>query len=162
MRAALLFTIISLASMRAEADGHTWFSDIDIESMYFYTSMYTTHYDPDPDHVNDQNMLGIELETDDRRLFGLSLFDNSFGQKSQYLYTGYRWERQRAPRWLYFKLTGGLLHGYRDPYEDKIPFNDYGVAPAIVPSVGISYKNFNAEFSQLGLAAGMVTAGFTF
>lgn len=128
---------------------------------FLYTSLYTRHYDPDPDHVNDQNMLGFENETGRNRLWGLAIFDNSFGQESQYLYLGQKWRAFESDRW-YYKLTGGLLHGYDEPYEDKIPFNDLGVAPAIVPALGYRNKSFFAEFSQLGLAAGMVTAGFVF
>ena len=128
---------------------------------FLYTSLYTKHYDPDPDHVNDQNMLGFESETGRNRLWGLAMFDNSFGQESQYLYLGQKWRAFESDRW-YYKLTGGLLHGYKEPYEDKIPLNDLGVAPAIIPTLGHRQKSFFAEFNQLGLSAGMVTAGFVF
>lgn len=133
----------------------------DTTETFLYTSLYTKHYDPDPDHVNDQNMLGFESETGRNRVWGLAIFDNSFGQESQYLYLGQKWRAFESDRW-YYKLTGGLLHGYKEPYEDKIPFNDLGVAPAIIPGLGYRYKSFFAEFSQLGLAAGMVTVGFVF
>ena len=136
-------------------------SKLGIEHSYLYSSLYTKHYDPDPDHVNDQNMIGLEVQTTDNRIFGLSLFDNSFGQESEYLYAGYKYRAFNSDQW-YFKLSGGLIHGYKEPYEDKIPLNDLGVAPAIVPTIGVQYKNFAAEFSQLGLAAGMITAGFKF
>ena len=133
----------------------------DTTETFLYTSLYTKHYDPDPDHVNDQNMLGFESETGLNRVWGLAIFDNSFGQESQYLYLGQKWRAFDSDRW-YYKLTGGLLHGYKEPYEDKIPFNDLGVAPAIIPGLGYRNKSFFAEFSQLGLAAGMVTVGFVF
>ena len=128
---------------------------------YLYTSLYTRHYDPDPDHVNDQNMLGYESETGRNRLWGLAMFDNSFGQESQYLYLGQKWRAFESDRW-YYKLTGGLLHGYKEPYEDKIPLNELGVAPAIIPALGYRQRSFFAEFTQLGLSAGMVTVGFVF
>ena len=131
---------------------------LDIETGYVYSSLYTRHYDPDPDHVNDQNMLGLEFETRNRRVFGLSIFDNSFGQDSEYLYAGYKFRAFESDRW-YYKITGGLIHGYRGEYKDKIPLNEMGVAPVIIPSIGVQHKNFVAEFSQLGLAAGMITAG---
>ena len=50
----------------------------------------------------------------------------------------------------YFKLTGGLLHGYKEPYDDKIPLNDLGVAPAILPTLGFQYKFFVAEANLAG------------
>ena len=133
----------------------------EIEKRYLFTSLYTTHYDPEPDHNNDQNMLGFENEYGSNRLWGFAMFDNSFGQESQYVYLGRKWRAFNSDRW-YYKLTAGLLHGYKEPYEDKIPFNDYGVAPAIIPSLGYRNKSFFAEFVQLGLSAGMITVGVSF
>jgi hypothetical protein len=57
---------------------------------------------------------------------------------------------------------GGLLHGYKEPYEDKIPLNQLGVAPAIVPALGFRYKWFIAEANLGGLAVVTVTAGVRF
>ena len=138
-----------------------WSTEWEFKRTYLYSSLYTRHYDPEPEHVNDQNLIGFEGQTADNRVLGLAIFDNSFGQRSEYLYFGRIHKPFRSKRW-YVKLTGGVLHGYKEPYEDKIPFNDLGVAPAIIPGLGYRYKSFFAEFSQLGLAAGMVTAGFIF
>jgi len=126
-----------------------------------YASLYTTHYDPKPEHVNRQNMLGFELETEEKQVYGLAIFDNSFGQNSEYLYTGKKWHNFRSER-MYFKLTGGLLHGYKEPYENKIPLNDLGIAPALVLTLGYQHKGLVIEFSQLGLSAGIITVGFAF
>ena len=62
----------------------------------------------------------------------------------------------------YFKITGGLLHGYKEPYEDKIPMNQLGIAPAIVPTFGVKYKRVFTELQILGTAAITWTAGFNF
>jgi len=161
----LLFVMLALAVSSARAQEIDWYPDLTrdlgIERSFVYSSLYTTHYDPKPEHVNDQNMLGFEIETEEKQVFGLSVFDNSFGQKSKYLYMGQKWHNFSSER-AYFKLTGGLLHGYKEPYDDKIPFNDLGVAPVLVPTFGYQHKGLAIEFSQLGLAAGMITAGFTF
>ncbi len=132
-----------------------------VEGWYAFTSVYTRHFDPEPDHNNDQNLLGLELWMNNRWLFGFSAFDNSFGQNSQYLYVGYRWDLFDSPHW-YLKLTGGLLHGYKEPYEDKIPLNGLGVAPAIVPTFGFRYRSWNTEVSVAGTSAVVVTTGITF
>lgn len=133
----------------------------EIEQRYLYTSLYTKHYDPKPEHVNKQNMLGFENEYEHNRLWGLAMFDNSFGQESQYLYVGKKWSAFYTDRW-YYKVTGGLLHGYEGRYEDKIPLNDLGVAPAIIPAIGYRDKSVFAEFTQLGLSAGLITIGVAF
>ena len=62
-----------------------------IESWTLQTSLYTTHFEPEPDHVNDQNLVAIETYFDRGWLAGIALFDNSFGQNSQMLYMGKTW-----------------------------------------------------------------------
>lgn len=164
---ALLLVLTAFFAGPALAEknpGSQWLSELkslNAEETYVYTSLYTTHYDPEPDHVNDQNMLGFENGLGGVRLWGLAIFDNSFGQESQYLYLGQKWRAFESDQW-YYKLTAGLLHGYKEPYDDKIPLNDLGVAPAIVPALGYRNKSFFAEFSQLGLAAGLITVGVAF
>ena len=127
----------------------------------FRTSLYTKHWDPDPEHVNNSKLLNIELEAKSGWIYGFAHFDNSFGQPSQYLYAGRSWPMFKKD-WAYFKLTGGLLHGYKEPYEDKIPLNGLGVAPAIIPTFGLKYKRVHTELQILGAAAITVTAGFSF
>ncbi len=161
----LVLTAFFAGPVLAEKNpGSQWLGklkSLNVEETYVYTSLYTTHYDPEPDHVNDQNMLGFENGLGGVRLWGLAIFDNSFGQESQYLYLGQKWRAFESDQW-YYKLTAGLLHGYKEPYDDKIPLNDLGVAPAIVPALGYRNKSFFAEFSQLGLAAGLITVGVAF
>ena len=134
---------------------------MEIAEWRFQTSLYTKHWSDDPDHVNNQKLINIEFETTNRWLYGFAHFDNSFGQPSQYLYAGYSWPLF-GKDWTYFKLTGGFLHGYKEPYDDKIPLNDLGVAPAIVPTFGFRYKRVFTELQILGTAAITVTAGFSF
>ena len=127
----------------------------------FQTSLYTKHWDADPEHVNNQKLLNIEIETTTRWIYGFANFDNSFGQPSQYLYAGYSWPLL-GKDWTYFKLTGGFLYGYKGDFEDKIPLNGLGVAPAIVPTFGLKYKRVFTELQILGNSAITVTAGFSF
>lgn len=134
---------------------------LDIAEWRFQTSIYTHHWSSDPDHVSNSKLLGIEFETTTRWIGGFAYFDNSFGQPSQYLYAGYQWPMFKS-EWAYFKLTGGVLHGYKDPYEDKIPLNGLGIAPAIVPAFGFKYKRVLSEIQILGTAAVTLTVGFNF
>jgi hypothetical protein len=88
----LVLTAFFAGPVLAEKNpGSQWLGklkSLNAEETYVYTSLYTTHYDPEPDHVNDQNMLGFENGLGGVRLWGLAIFDNSFGQESQYLYLG--------------------------------------------------------------------------
>jgi hypothetical protein len=62
---------------------------------------------------------------------------------------------------LYFKLSAGVLHGYTGPYQHKIPLNDSGIAPAIVPSVGYCLNRFCSELVVFGAAGALLTFGVT-
>jgi len=161
MLLVLLFLFSGSGLAQDDTENNQQGSGWEVDQWYVFTSLYTQHFDEDPDHVNNQKMLGLESQMKNQWVFGLAVFDNSFGQNSQYLYTGYKWDLFGSQLW-YFKLTGGLLHGYKEPYEDKIPLNELGVAPAIVPTLGFQYKFFVAEANLGGLAVLTITAGIAF
>ncbi len=126
------------------------------------TSVYTKHYHYNPEHNNHQHLINLEYQRVDQWVFGGSQFDNSFNQSSQYFYAGKRYQPLTSLPDMHFKITGGLIHGYKDQYKDKIPLNALGVAPAIVPAVGVSGKLFSGEINFLGVAGYMLTLGVHF
>lgn len=151
----------------AAADGRnadTWLRDGD--RIYVGFSPYTEHFRHNPEYAKHSYLveLGIQSNYDrvwgsDATLFGLAVFKNSYGQPSQYLYWGQQWD---IKPWLYAKVTAGLLHGYKGKYKNNIPFNGAGVAPAIIPSMGLRYGNFRVEGIVLGFSALMFNVGYTF
>lgn len=125
------------------------------------TSVYTRHFSPSPEHNNRQNLIGLERNEASGLVYGGGTFRNSFAQRSVYGYVGKRFNSSRYPA-VYLKVTGGLLHGYRGQYRDKIPLNRYGVAPVIIPGVGINLGPVVAEAVLLGASAAMFNVGFRF
>lgn len=121
------------------------------------TSAYTRHFSADSDHQDHQKLLGLEYNQASGWLYGGALFRNSFDQPSQYAYVGMRWENDRWP--VYAKLSGGLIHGYKGDYKDKIPLNQLGIAPAIIPAVGTHWGPVTAEMLLLGNSAVMLNLG---
>jgi len=86
-------------------------------------------------------------------LWGGAYFSNSFGQKSGTVYFGYVWDNLFDVPKLYAKLVGGLMYGYVDPYEDKVPFNHNGYSPIVVPALGYRLTPKDAlQVSMLGTA----------
>lgn len=163
---ALLFLLAAFPAVAAGADtdeGATQVEPTDwsIKDWQVQFSFYTKHFDPDPEHVNDQNLIGVEAIFENDWLAGVAIFDNSFGQPSQFAFVGKRWALFQSEHW-YVKLMGGLLHGYKDEYQDKIPLNDLGVAPAVVPALGFRYRRLVIETNLGGLAVVTMTAGIRF
>ena len=122
------------------------------------------HFNHSDEHVRFNHLLGAELLTTrwtfwraNRSTIGLAFFDNSFGQFSQYVWFGQEWDLARfAGGDVFVTATAGLLHGYRDEYRDKIPFNSAGIAPVIIPSLGVRWGRFSLQATVLG------TNGFLF
>jgi hypothetical protein len=119
------------------------------------------HFDPSPEHTKYSWLVGLEWIRDDDWLAGYSYFNNSFNQKSHYAYGGRVWPlgERNSPHW-YFKLTGGLLIGYREPYEDKIPINSNGIGLGVIPGLGWQHGRFNVQMELLGAAGMMFTVGY--
>ncbi|MHB9798794.1 sn-glycerol-3-phosphate transporter [Pseudomonas sp. MT3] len=127
---------------------------------YLQSSVYTTHWSHDPEHNNHQDLIGLERNRADGIVFGGATFRNSFSQRSNYAYAGKRFDREGTP--FYAKVTGGALQGYHGKYRDKIPLNRYGVAPAIIPSLGVRLGPVGTELVVLGNSAAMINVGAGF
>lgn len=122
------------------------------------------HFNHSSEHVRYNHLVALELLTPRwtvwgaaRTQIGFAAFDNSFGQFSQYVWFGQEWDWAKfAGGDAFVTVTAGLLHGYRDQHRDKIPFNSAGIAPVIIPSVGVRWGRFSLQATVLG------TNGFLF
>ena len=126
---------------------------------YYLQAGTYTHYSSSEDHAGPDIFVAAEAVGDNDDIYGLALFDNSFGQFSQYLYTGKSWNYHGALEGFHTKVTAGLIHGYRGEFQDKIPLNNYGFAPAIIPGVGYSNGHYGADVIMLGLSGLLFTVG---
>ena len=142
---------------RTESVAEPWRTD----RFYLETSLYTHHFSYDPAHVDKQKLILGEWNITEQWLVGASFFDNSFGQPTQYIYGGWRYRPFEQLQPFYIKLSAGLVHGYKEPYQDKIPFNNSGVAPGFVPSVGYCFNRFCSELILFGGAGILITLGVT-
>jgi hypothetical protein len=120
-------------------------------------SPLTHHYQFSEDHKYVWS-LGLERQNPDRSLYGLTAFSNSYGQPSAYAYYGHVfnnvWQHYDA---LYFKLTAGVIYGYKVPFEDKVLLNYNGFSPAIIPAMGWRLdKDWSVQTNFLGTAAIML------
>ena len=125
-------------------------------------SPYTYHFSRDSNHRH-VYMLGLEKQDAEAYIIGGSLFQNSFGQPSAYLYGGKRFDGLTRFEPLFVQVTGGLLYGYKPPYDKKVPLNYKGFSPGAVLSVGWQFTPMlSAQANFLGNSALMfqVSADF--
>jgi hypothetical protein len=118
------------------------------------------HFHSNPDYTSHPWLVGAEWQRPSRWLAGYSYFNNSFGQKSQYIYGGKWWPARESGQGWYFKLTGGVILGYKEPYEDKLSYNHNGVAPGMIPALGFKMDRANVQLNLLGFSGVMITFGY--
>jgi hypothetical protein len=121
----------------------------------------TIHWNYSTDHAKQSWLVGAEYIWTNRWLVGVSYFNNSFDQKCQLIYGGYSWKLFGTPQsHAYLKVGGGLIIGYRKPYENKIPINSSdGVGLGVIPALGYQFGRFNVQMNVLGTAGLMFTMG---
>jgi hypothetical protein len=98
-------------------------------------SPYTYHWHYSAEH-HPVKLIAMDSHLSGGRFCGMAVFSNSFGQASTYVYVGKQWDGILGNPKLFSKVSAGLLWGYRGEYRDKIPFNQAGIAPALIPSLG--------------------------
>lgn len=125
-------------------------------------SPYTYHYSHNPEH-RPVFAASFDHYASSSRFCGFSLFRNSFGQPSGYVYVGKRFDNLLGQPRLFGKVTAGVLYGYVEPYEDKVPWNWHGFSPAIVPVLGYKLsEDSSLQVNILGAAALMYSYGYRF
>ncbi len=125
-------------------------------------SPYTIHFSPSDEHEWVWGV-GLEWQRPDQWMFGAVYFRNSFGQPSGYLYAGQRYYDFFGRRQLFLQWTAGLLYGYVDEYQDKVPFNQDGFSPGVVLSAGWQFdRRWNAQLNLLGNAGVMLQLSYDF
>ena len=125
-------------------------------------SPFTYHWNYNPEH-HPVFLMAIDRHVAGGRFCGISLFRNSFGQPTGYVYVGQQWDGLMGNPKMFVKLSAGLIDGYRGKYQDKIPFNNYGVAPAVIPAVGYRHTPEDSfQIMLLGNAAILFAYGRRF
>lgn len=167
LRTALPALLLALAAAPATAQSPApdpyagwpgWLKpNADDDHWRIFLAPYTAHFHKDEDGIHENvYLVGLERQYGNGWLWGATYFSNSFGQSSGYVYVG-----EQVIGWspwpqLYAKWTAGIVYGYTDPYEDKIPFNVNGFAPGIIVGLGWQFtKQFSMQFNLLG-AAGLM------
>ncbi|WP_444679049.1 hypothetical protein [Halomonas sp. E19] len=89
---ASLSATLAVPAAQAQPSGQAspsiWPPVLEVEHVLLQTSLYTRHFNPQPDHNNTQELISLELHNPQRWLVGGARFLNSFDQETVYLYAG--------------------------------------------------------------------------
>lgn len=156
-RAVLLACLCAAtATVRAApADGGAGF--FDNGHWRLAVSPWSLHFSASEEH-KPVLALALEWQRHDAWLWGGSFFTNSFGQPSAYLYLGQRMGHvlDVEPR-LFVQWSAGMMYGYRDPYQHKVPFNSNGFSPGLLLSLGWAFdERSSVQINLLGTAGLML------
>ena len=121
------------------------------------------HYETDDSYEGPPLVLGIEYHKPSQWFAGLSLFNNSFGQFSQYAYLGRAFHPLGALPGLRLKLSAGIVQGYRGEHFDAIPIRweeRWGLG--VVPSIGYQEDRVGFDVAFLKESAVLFLFGYQF
>jgi hypothetical protein len=116
-------------------------------------SPYTVHFNPKTEH-RPVRLIGVERELENGKIQGAAVFSNSFGQDSAFLYPwGGVYKDIWGVRDLSFKWMGGVIYGYKPPYENKVPGNYKGFSPGLIPALHYQFTpRWSGQLNWLGTA----------
>jgi len=121
----------------------------------FTFAPYVYHWRYDAAH-RPAFVFALEQRVAGDRFCGLSLFRNSFGQPSAYVYVGQRWDQLWGSSQLSLKVSYGVIYGYVEDHRDKVPFNWNGFSPTVIPSLAYHVDPHNSLDVMVLGTAGLV------
>lgn len=133
-------------------------------TLHFSKAKKENDFEPDNQEHSYVWLLAAEKRLNERNFAGFAWFNNSFGQPTQYLYYGWRFQPLSSAPKLFLKLSAGLIHGYKEPYHKKIPFNSSsGWGFTAIPAIGWQFTPESAvQVNVLGTAGLMFQYNYTF
>jgi len=121
------------------------------------------HYDEEDDYEGPPLFAGIEYFRSSKWLYGFSMFQNSFGQFSQYAYVGRVFHPWETKPYLHIKITGGLVQGYRGQNHDTLPIRwgeSWGIGA--IPTIGMRRDRFGFDLAFLKESGLLFLGGYYF
>lgn len=136
-------------------------SDVETVGIYVQTGTYL-HFSSREDHSGPPILIAVERLRPSGNYYGLALFNNSFDQFSQFIYVGREFTWQQVHENSRFKFSLGVVHGYKEEFEDELPLNYKGFSPGLVPSIGFKHKRVGFDLSVLSNAGVLFSVGYEF
>lgn len=159
-RLLVLLSLVSIASPSVAQTGEP--AQLHTPAWYAQGGMYI-HYSDDEDYEGPPLFASIEYHQTPKLLWGLSMFQNSFGQFSQYAYVGRMFHPLQKHPNFHIKLTGGVVHGYGGKHHDTLPIrwgDSWGIGG--IPTIGYLTEKYGFDVAFLKASGILFLAGYRF
>jgi hypothetical protein len=133
----------------------------DDDDLYVMGAGYT-HFSSSDDHQGPPLLVSAEIIKKNHWFYGLSLFNNSFGQFSQYAYVGREFKLDFIFSGFRSKISAGVIHGYTGEFKHKLSYNHSGFAPAIIPGLGYQKDKWGVDVYLMGNSGLLLGVGYKF
>jgi len=153
---AVALSFVAPAAVSVE-NGQTTDSD-----WYVQAGGYT-HFTDKDEYEGPPWFAGIEYQKSENRVIGFSMFNNSFGDITQYAYLGKSFYPSDKYPGFRFKLTAGIAHGYRDEHHKILPIrwgDSWGIG--VVPTVGYQRDAVGFDIAVLSASGLLFLVGYEF
>lgn len=121
------------------------------------------HYTDDEDYEGPPLFAGVEYVKSNKWRYGVSMFQNSYGQFSQYAYAARMFRPLARHPEYHFKLTAGLIHGYAGRHHDTLPVrwgDAWGIG--VIPTLGYRKDRIGVDIAFLKTSAALFVVGYHF
>ena len=154
-----LVLLLGVCGAHAQQAGNTLAN----ESHWYVQAGAYVHLDHNDDYSGAPLFGGIEHHRADNWLGGLSVFNNSYGQFTQYLYLGKKLHPWKSHPEVRIKLSAGVAHGYRGKHHDTLPVRwggSWGLA--FVPAIGYLKDRVGYDLVILKASGFLFLVGYEF
>lgn len=158
----LLLALATLASHAVAAEDPQPDEDF-TPGWYFQGGTFIHYQEDDPDYAGSRIFVGAEYFRSRKWALGFSMFDNSFGQFSQYAYAARLFHPWKSQPNLHIKITAGIVHGYDEPHHDTLPVrwgDSWGLGA--IPTIGYKNDRFGFDVAFLKASGVLFLGGFSF
>ena len=135
----------------------------DAESNWYFQAGGYMHYTDDEEYEGPPWFAGIEYQRSRNRVVGLSVFNNSFGEFTQYAYLGKSFYPSDRYPGFRIKLTAGVVHGYSGEHHKLLPIrwgDSWGIG--IVPTIGYQWDALGVDIGVLSASGLLFLVGYQF
>ncbi len=157
--ASLLFISLVCVAGFAQAESD---SDGSTSSWYVQGGGYV-HFSNEEEYEGPPLFGGIEHLDENLTLIGFSVFNNSFGDFSQYVYVGKQFQLSKKYPGFRFKITAGIVRGYQGEHHDVMPIR-WGDAWGLgaVPTIGYQGDRLGFDVAVLSASGLLFIVGYEF